>query len=150
MRPKRLLTLALVTLLAAACGKAPTEVVSVQSPTPAPLLMTDVAGTWTGTMTYLTASEPVTASIAQDGPSVHVTWSSRYRGHVQFDGAFLGNRTKPYLSGALTVEKPIHCEMWPIKVSGEPTSSSMTLKGSGFWCFDPAPVSLQLLKSVPR
>jgi len=153
MRGPRIFALA-VAVLAAACGKAPTEVSiqnSTATPTPIQPLMVDVAGTWTGTMTYLTRSERVTVSIKQDGPSVHATWSTPARGEIRFDGLFLlGNRTRPDLAGTVTFSHPLHCEMGPIKVGGEPTQSSMTLKGTGLYCFDPAPFSLELLKSGPR
>lgn len=152
MRGTRIFVLA-VAVLAAACGKAPTEV-SIQNftatPTPTQPLMVEVAGTWTGTMTYLTRSDRVTVSIEQDGPSVQATWSTPARGEIRFDGLFLLGSTRPDLAGTVTFSHPLHCEMGPIKVRGEPTQSGMALKGSGLYCLDPAPFSLELLKAGPR
>jgi hypothetical protein len=150
MRRIRILAVAMA-VLAAACREAPTGVrVSSKIPTPIPPQIVDVAGTWTGTMTYLAGSDRVTVLVTQDGERVHASWSTSARGEIRFEGAFLANRTKPDLAGIITFSHPLHCEMGPIRVGGEPTPSSMTLKGTGLWCFDAAPFSLQLLKSGPR
>jgi hypothetical protein len=150
MRRIRTLALALMAL-AAACSKAPTEVriqEPTPSPTPAPIL--DMAGKWTGTMISFSGSERVEVSIEQNGAGVHATWPTAHRGNARFDGSLSGDRTKPHLSGGVTVERPNHCEMWPIRVGGDASASSVTLEGSTFWCFDPAPFTLELLRSVPR
>jgi hypothetical protein len=151
MRGTRIFALA-VAVLAAACSKAPTEVEirDVTPTTPTPPLVVDVAGTWTGTMTYGISSNRVTVLVTQDGERVHATWSVPARGDVRFDGAFQANRTNPYLAGTVTFSHPNRCETGPLKIGGEPTSRSLTLTGSALWCFDPVSFRLELLKSGPR
>ena len=139
-----------VMLMLAVCGcdKAPTETGNLY-PTATPPLIVDVAGTWTGTLTYVGGSETVTVSITQDTDRVHAAWSTPRRGQGRFEGAFLANHPTADLAGTITLQHPQHCELSPVRVGGEPTGRSLRLTGSGYCQFDPFPVTLDLKRSIP-
>jgi hypothetical protein len=142
MRTRSLLPF-LLAVLAAGCGRTPTETGSLY-PTATPPIVADIAGTWSGTMAYLRGSETVTVTITQEADRVHAAWSSASRGAIRFEGAFLSNRPAADLVGMVTIEHPLDCEISPLKVTGSPTTSQISLRGTGICRFDPVRFSLDL------
>jgi hypothetical protein len=104
--PGRLLAAAGVFLVVTGCGKAPTEV-DTRFPTPRPVAVVDLAGTWTGSMTFGgRATEGVSVSISQSSDRVIAVWTGRTVGDVRFEGGFLPNGATPYLKGTVTMSLP--------------------------------------------
>ena len=138
MRRIRIFAVA-VAVLAAACGKAPTEVVENRSPTPIPALTVDVAGLWTGLM----GSQGVVVTVTQEAERVEATWSTPTGGNYEFDGTFQPYTTTPVLSGTVKFGHPT-CEVSSVRVTGQPTTTQMLLKGYALCRFDVMQFSLDL------
>ena len=141
MRMRSLLPF-LLAVLAAGCGRTPTEAGN-SYPTASPPIVADIAGTWSGSMSYR-GSETVTVTITQDADRVHAAWSSASRGAIRFEGAFLPIRSTADLVGMVTIEHPGNCEISPLKVTGFPTPNQISLRGMELCLFDPVHFSLDL------
>lgn len=109
----------LVLLLGSGCGKtAPTEPALMPTPTPP---VEGLAGDWSGTMS---SCGPITASVAQNGSTVSIAFtSSCYGTRLKFVGALSGSA----LSGRMTKDGSPLCQSVAGPSSGTAASSHLQL-----------------------
>lgn len=126
--PIRRLVIGILITTAGLCGchegDAPTEPRLV-IPTPTPVPVVQLAGTWNGRMG--TAGETFTATVTQNGTAVTAVWTLS-SGAVRFDG----NVHQGDIHGRLAFEhqSPL-CPMDGVDFSGTATASSISVSASG-------------------
>lgn len=112
------------------------------TPTPTPPPAVQLAGTWNGR--FGDASSTFTATIAQNGATVTIDWSSSTYGAVRFTGTVNRGRIR----GRLSAERDSYlCPIAQPELTGSATASHIGMSGTGLCrSFDPFHVSVDLTR----